>query len=149
MLRIVDAIESLILRFVPFSLAALVARIGLAVPFWKSGLTKWSGFGQLSDSALTLFQEEFKFHVLGRVYDYPFPTLMAYMSGIGEIVLPILLVLGLFTRVAAFGVLVMILVIQLTVPDGWPIHITWAAMALAIIVLGPGKVSADSRLRRG
>jgi putative oxidoreductase len=37
----------------------------------------------------------------------------------------------------------------LTVPDGWPIHITWAAMALAIMAWGPGRVSLDHAIRRG
>ena len=37
----------------------------------------------------------------------------------------------------------MTLVVQLTVPDGWPIHLTWAAMALAIMAWGPGQASLD------
>jgi len=37
----------------------------------------------------------------------------------------------------------------LTVPDGWPIHITWTAMALAIMAWGPGRVSLDHAIRRG
>jgi len=34
----------------------------------------------------------------------------------------------------------------LTVPDGWPIHITWAAMAFAIMAWGPGRLSIDHAL---
>jgi putative oxidoreductase len=59
-----------------------------------------------------------------------------------------LLVLGLFTRFAALGLLIMTAVIQLTIPSGWPVHATWAAMAAAIILLGPGRISADSLWKR-
>ena len=58
---------------------------------------------------------------------------------------PIFLVLGLSTRFAALVLLVMTCVVELTVPDGWPVHITWAAMALGIMVWGPGRLSADHR----
>jgi len=34
------------------------------------------------------------------------------------------------------------------VPDGWPVHITWAAMALAIIAYGPGRLSLDHLISR-
>jgi putative oxidoreductase len=71
------------------------------------------------------------------------------LSGIGEITLPILLVLGLATRFAAFGLLFMTLIIQLTIPDGWAnFHLPWAAMALALVVHGPGKLSLDYLLSR-
>jgi putative oxidoreductase len=72
---------------------------------------------------------------------------MAFLSGCGEIVFPMLLVLGLGTRFAATGLLFMTCIVELTVPDGWPIHITWAAMALGIMAWGPGKLSADKALR--
>lgn len=135
--------ENVIVRLLPSSLASAVLRVALAVPFFRSGLTKWDGFGQISESALYLFSDEFKLHVFGKVIDYPMPALAAYGAGIGEIVLPILLVLGLGTRFAALGLLVMTAVIQITLPDAWPLHLTWAAMAAGIIALGAGKLSID------
>jgi putative oxidoreductase len=60
---------------------------------------------------------------------------------------PVLLVLGFATRFAALGLLFMTLIVELTVPDGWPIHITWAAMALGIMAWGPGRISIDYLLR--
>jgi putative oxidoreductase len=42
----------------------------------------------------------------------------------------------------------MTLVVELTIPDGWPIHITWAAMALGIMAWGPGRLSLDYAVRR-
>ena len=142
-------LELQLTRLVPASLASLVLRFGLAVPFFKSGLTKWDGFLDLSDTPVLLFTEEFKLHLFGATFDYPFPTLMAWGSSVGEIILPILLALGLMTRFSALGILMMTALIQLTIPDGWAnFHLPWAAMALAIIVIGPGKVSLDSIFRR-
>jgi putative oxidoreductase len=135
-------------RIIPTSLVSLAARCALAVPFFKSGLTKWTSFGQLSDTAVLLFTEEFKLHIFGKTLDYPMPTLAAYGAGIGEIILPILLVLGLGTRLAAFGLLIMTAVIQLTVPTGWPLHLTWAALAMAVLALGPGRLAIDGFLGR-
>lgn len=125
------------------SLTQLVLRLGLAVPFWRSGVNKWDGFLQLNDVATLLFSTEFKLHLPGGPYSFPAPELMAFAAGTAEILLPILLVLGLATRLAAFGLLVMTLVVQLTVPDGWPVHVTWAAMAVGIMAWGPGRVSFD------
>ena len=100
------------------------------MPFWRSGILKWDGFLQLNDTAVTLFTDEFKLHLPGGPYPFPAPTAMAFLSGCGEIVFPVLLVLGLGARFAALGLLFMTFIVELTVPDGWPIHITWAAMTL-------------------
>ena len=126
-----------------------VLRIALAVPFFKSGLTKWDGFLSLSPAATFLFEEEFKLHIFGQAYDFPLPTAFAYLDSIAEIVLPVLLVIGLATRFGALGLLVMIGVIQLVVPEGWAnFHLPWAGLALAIIALGPGALSLDRLLER-
>ena len=136
-----------LLAAIPQSLPLLALRIALAVPFFKSGMTKWSGFLQLSDGARYLFSEEFKLHLFGAEVPYPFPIAAATASGIAEIVLPVLLVLGLGTRFAALGILCMTAVIQLTVPDGWAnFHLPWAAMALALVVFGSGKIALDALL---
>src|SRR5271154_2090036 len=130
------------------SLVQLVMRLALAVPFWKSGVLKWNGFLQLSDTAVTLFTDEFMLHLPGGPYHYPVPAVMAFLSGCAEITFPILLVLGFATRFAALGLLFMTCIVELTVPDGWPIHITWAAMALGIMAWGPGRISIDHLLRQ-
>jgi putative oxidoreductase len=125
------------------SLVQLVMRVALAVPFWRSGILKWNGFPKLSDTAVTLFSDEFMLHLPGGPYHYPAPAVMAFLSGCGEIMFPVLLVLGLATRFAALGLLLMTFIVELTVPDGWPVHITWAAMALGIMAWGPGRFSID------
>ena len=147
MMNQIHRVEDLIVKCVPDWLVSLVLRFGIAIPFWKSGLTKWDGFGVLSETPVILFENEFMLHVLGQEYNFPFPTLMAYASSIGEIILPILVVLGLFTRLAAVGLLFMTLIIQLTFPDAWPLHVTWAAMALGVIYLGGNKLSLDRLLK--
>jgi putative oxidoreductase len=123
-------------------------RVALAIPFFRSGLTKWDGLS-LSPSALYLFENEFRLHILGGAYPFPAPHLAALLSATGEIVLPVLLVLGLATRFAALGILAMTAVIQLVVPDGWlTYHLPWAAMALALIAIGPGALSLDRLIGR-
>jgi putative oxidoreductase len=86
-------------------------------------------------------------HLPGGPYHFPPPTVTAFLSGSGEILFPVLLVLGFGTRFAALGLLIMTAIVELTVPDGWPIHITWAAMALGIMAWGPGRASIDHLLR--
>lgn len=136
-------IEAL-LGAIPRWLPLLALRFALAIPFWRSGLTKWDGFLQLSGGAEFLFAQEFRLHILGSQYPYPFPIFAAHAAGIAEIVLPVLLVLGLFTRLSALGLLAMTAVIQLTVPEGWAnFHLPWAAMALALAAFGGGAVSLD------
>ena len=132
---------------VPVSLTMLALRFALAVPFWKSGVTKWDGWFTLSFGAQQLFIDEFKLHWFGAEYPFPYPELMATLSAIGEVALPVLLALGLATRYAALGLLAMTAIIQLTVPDGWAnFHLPWASMALAIMTFGPGKAALDYAL---
>jgi putative oxidoreductase len=135
--------------FLPASLTLLVLRFAAAIPFWRSGVNKWDGFLELSPGTRWLFENQFQLHIFGETYPMPMPVLNAYLAGIGEIVLPILLVLGLGTRFAAFGLLIMTGVIQLTVPDAWPTHhLPWAAMLLALMTWGPGKIAIDHALAR-
>lgn len=133
----------------PISVTQLLLRIAVALPFWRSGQTKWTGWLELSDSAVYLFQEEFRIHLFGRAYAYPMPQVAAFVSGVAEIILPLMLVLGLGTRFAALGIVLMTAMIQLTVPDGWETyHLPWVAMALAIMTYGPGRLALDYLLTR-
>lgn len=132
------------LRSTALLVAPPILRLALAVPFFKSGLTKWDGFLSLSPTAAYLFSDEFKLHVFGAVYGFPAPDVVAYLDGVAEIVLPVLLILGLATRLSALGLLVMTGVIQLVVPDGWAnFHLPWASIAISIIAIGPGRLSVD------
>lgn len=143
---LVDALGSIIrwLAAAAQIIAPPLLRIALAVPFFKSGLTKWDGFLSLSPAAFFLFEDEFKLHIFGRAYDFPIPDTLAFVDSIAEIVLPVLLIVGFATRFSALGLLVMTGVIQVVVPEGWAnFHLPWASLAVAIIALGPGKLSLD------
>lgn len=145
---VLDWINATIARVAHPTLTQLVLRLALAVPFWRSGILKWDGFLQLNQTAILLFSSEFQLHLPGGPYPFPAPAVFAFASGTAEVVLPTLLVLGLGTRIAATGLLLMTCVIQLTQPEGWPVHVTWAAMALALMAYGPGPLSVDGALRR-
>ena len=128
-------ITTLMQRF-PDSLLLLGARLFPAAVFWQSGQTKVDGW-QLNDSALYLFQEEYRLPILD-------PLLAAHLAAISEHLFPLMLVLGLATRLSAFALLGMTLVIQCFVyPDAWPTHGTWAVLLLWLVVRGPGVVSLD------
>ena len=130
-------------------IAPPVARIALALPFFRSGLTRWDGFPKLTDATIYLFEEEFKLHILGGEYSIPMPDIVAFLTAMAEIALPILLVLGFATRLSALGLLAMTGVIQLVVPDGWiNFHLYWAALALSIIAMGPGPLSLDHLIKK-
>ena len=150
-IRLIKRMNSIVRSIAQLSLTQLVLRLGLAVPFWRSGVLKWDGFLQLNDTAILLFSSEFQLHLPGGPYPFPAPAVTAFAAGSAEILLPILLVLGLATRAAALGLLMMTLIVQLTVPDGWPIHITWAAMAFGVMAWGPGRMSLDHliKVRKG
>ncbi|MBA3447884.1 MAG: DoxX family protein [Pseudaminobacter sp.] len=145
---IVERANAIVRAIAQPSLTQLVLRSALAVPFWRSGVNKWDGFLQLNDVAILLFSSEFKLHLPGGPYAFPAPAAMAFAAGSAEILLPVLLVFGLATRFATLGLLAMTLIVQLTVPSGWPLHLTWAAMALGVMAWGPGRISLDYLISR-
>ena len=147
-IKFTDCAINLLANYALF-FAQPVARIALALPFFRSGLTRWNGFPSLTDATLYLFEEEFKLHIFGGEYSIPMPDIVAFLTACAEITLPILLVLGLLTRLSALGLLAMTGVIQLVVPDGWiNFHLYWAALALSIIAMGPGPLSIDHLLSK-
>jgi putative oxidoreductase len=125
---------------VSHGLLALAARVAVGAIFFLSGRTKVDGFLTVSDSAYTLFREEYKVPLLP-------PEFAAHMATYAEHLLPILLVLGLFTRLSALALLGMTAVIQIFVyPDAWPTHLSWAALMLYLVGRGAGPVSLDRAL---
>ena len=131
-----DRIEALI----GHSLLAVAARVGIGAVFLLSGRTKVDGFLTVNESAYTLFREEYKVPLLP-------PEFAAHMAAYAEHLLPLLLVLGLATRLSALGLLGMTAVIQVFVyPDAWPTHLTWAVALLYLAGRGAGPLSLDRAL---
>lgn len=116
---------------------ALVARVGIGAVFFYSGRTKVEGVLSVTDSAVALFADEYKLPVVP-------PELAAHAAAYSEHLFPILLVLGLLTRVSALALLGMTAVIQIFVyPDAWPTHLSWAAILLLLVGRGGGAWSLD------
>ena len=122
-----------LLESVPYSVLAIPLRLAVATVFWNSGTTKLASW----DTTLQLFADEYRLPLLP-------PELAAYMAASIELTTPVLLVLGLLTRPAAFVLLGMTSVIEIFVyPQAWPTHIQWAAMLLILLCRGPGRFSLD------
>ena len=85
--RLADAATAI----TPHSMLALVNRVAIAGIFWMSARTKVEGWFTISDSAYALFRDEYKLPLLT-------PELAAQMATVAEHLFPVLLVLGLFTR---------------------------------------------------
>jgi len=132
-----NRIADLLTNLISHGLLALAARVAVGAIFFLSGRTKVEGLLSVTDSAYTLFREEYKVPLLP-------PEFAAHMAAYAEHLFPILLVLGLFTRLSALALLGMTAVIQIFVyPDAWPTHLSWAALMLYLIGRGAGPVSLD------
>ena len=127
------------LRSVPDGAFVFAARIAMAAFFIRAGQTKLNGF-ELSSSAIYLFKEEYKVPLLS-------PHVAAWAAISAEHLFPILLILGLATRLSAVALLGMAAVIQIFVyPTSWPDHLMWAVMLGFIAARGPGPLSLDRAL---
>jgi putative oxidoreductase len=128
-------------RALPASLLLLGQRLGIAAVFFQSGRTKVEGIFTIPDTTVELFRSEYALPLLP-------PELAAYLAAGAEHLFPVLLVLGLFTRLSAAALLGMTLIIQIFVyPDAWPTHLSWAALMLPLIALGGGNWSLDRLLK--
>jgi putative oxidoreductase len=121
------------LGLLPLSLIQLMARVGLAMIFWRSGQAKIANW----DLTLQLFANEYKVPILP-------PEIAAPMAAAVELSAPILLVLGLFTRLTTLPMIGMTLVIQIFVyPMSWVDHLIWLSLLLLLLSRGPGVFSLD------
>ena len=125
----------------PPSVLLLVQRLGVAAVFFQSGRTKVEGWFTIPETTVELFRSEYALPLLP-------PEVAAHLAAGAEHLFPVLLVLGLFTRLSAAALLGMTLVIQVFVyPDAWPTHLSWAGLMLPLIALGGGNFSLDQLLR--
>ncbi|WNO11513.1 DoxX family protein [Teredinibacter sp. KSP-S5-2] len=122
------------------SLALVYARIHVGWIFLKSGLLKLQSW----ETTLMLFEYE---------YEVPFlsPKTAAILGTGGEIVLPILLIAGLFSRFSAVGLLVVNYVALISLVEISPAaqihHVLWGVLLLAVLIRSAGVISFDHFLR--
>lgn len=116
--------------------AALAARLYVGQVFFLSGLTKLRDW----EITVALFTDEYKVPLLP-------PAMAAFMGTAGELVLPVLLVLGLGGRFAALGLFVVnaVAVIALSeiAPAALQQHILWGALLAGLAIYGPGAWSLE------
>lgn len=143
-------IFSSLCNYVPDELISLLARFSIAAVFWKSGQTKVEGLSidivsgnfalgwpRLSESVIPLFQDEYRLPIIPA-------DLAATTAAWAEHLFPILILIGLATRMSSLALLGMTLVIQIFVyPDAYPTHGVWIVALLFLVGHGPGKFSVD------
>ena len=119
----------------------LAVRIYVARVFWLSGQTKIQSW----ESTLMLFEYEYAVPFL------PF-DIAAYAATGVELVAPVMLVLGLGTRVGALSMFALNYVATISYPDiniaGIKDHMLWGTMLAFSFFHGPGKLSVDHLIRR-
>ena len=122
-------------------LFALAIRLYLFRVFFLSGLTKLRSW----DSTLYLFSNEYHVPVLP-------PAVAAVMGAGGELIFPIMLLLGWQSRFAAAGLFVVNLIAVLSYPGLEPVmikdHVLWATLIAFLFFHGTGRWSLQTVLRR-
>jgi putative oxidoreductase len=132
-----DATRIWLARF-PLSIIQLAGRIGLGATFFKAGLLKYQSW----EFTVKLFQEEYRVPLVD-------PTVAARIAMVQELTIPILLFLGLATRIATLPLLGMIAVIQIFVyPNAYNEHLVWGAILVLLLTRGPGVFSVDHLISR-
>ena len=144
--------------FIPYALVALSLRFVMARVFFLDGQSKVDGIRvpvnvqdfdfsvvlpmQVRPETFTAFLTQYNGVPLS-------PTLAAYLVSYAEFILPIMLLLGLGTRFAAFALLVMTAVIQFYVmPQAlWSVHVYWVSILMVLLSLGAGQISIDHIIR--
>ena len=122
----------------PLSVLQLAMRIGVGAVFFKAGLLKYNS----PEFTVLLFRDEYQVPLLA-------PEVAAQMAMIQELTIPILLFLGLATRLATLPMLGMIAVIQTFVyPEAWTDHFMWGSALVFVLTRGPGVFSLDHVLAR-
>jgi putative oxidoreductase len=125
----------------------LVIRVYVAWQFLKSGWLKIADW----ETTQFLFEEEYKVPLVS-------PMLAAVGGTFGELVFPVLLILGLLTRYAAAGLFVVNIIAVVSyahvlLGEGFEAalgqHYLWGYMLLVVVIFGPGRLSIDAWLKSG
>lgn len=122
----------------------VLARVYMGLIFWRSGVAK---FEDMEGTVENFDPAEDGDFIISFLPDSIPPEIPAYLATAGELVLPILLFIGLFTRLGALGLLIMTVVIQYFVPDFQsPEHYFWMIIFLMLMCQGGSKISLDNWL---
>ena len=131
----------------PFeSLLLLGTRLYVSWQFLKSGWLKATDW----EATRFLFEEEYRTPLLS-------PTIAAVAGTAGELVFPALLIAGLLGRYAAAGLfavnaIAVVSYAHVLLTEGFEAalgqHYLWGFMLLVLVVMGPGRWSADALLDR-
>jgi putative oxidoreductase len=117
----------------PLSFVLLAGRIGVGATFFKAGLLKYHSW----EFTVQLFRDEYRVPLLD-------PDVAARIAVAQELTIPVLLFLGLGTRLAALPLLGMIAVIQFFVyPNAYNDHLAWGSILVLLLTRGPGVFSLD------
>lgn len=139
--RSFTALATLLERGIPAAVLPLTARLGIASIFFQSGRTKVDGVLHITPGTYSLFDTEYALPLVP-------PVAAAHLAAYAEHLFPILLVLGLATRLSALALLGMTMMIEMFVyPDAWPTHLGWAGLLLPLAARGGGAWSLDRLLR--
>jgi len=119
----------------------LVIRVFVASVFFKAGLTKIVSW----DTTLALFENEYMVPLLP-------PAVAALLGTCVELGAPVLLVLGLGTRLSALVLFVFNIVAVISYPEigevGLKDHQMWGLLLLVTLLHGPGTLSIDHLVSR-
>lgn len=147
----VDRFAKKVADIIPVWATHLTIRAGIFFVFWNSVQTKLGGgtylgqkleFWRVTASTKMLFEYEYALPLISA-------ELAAYMATIGEFFLSLGILFGFFTRLSAFGLLIMTLVIQVFVyPGSWSVHLLWAGVLIYLLKEGGGPASVDRLLHR-
>lgn len=123
----------------PLSVIQLAMRVGVGAIFFNAGLLKYRSW----EFTVQLFRDEYRVPLLS-------PEAAARVAMLQELTIPVLLFLGLATRLATLPFLGMLAVIQTFVyPNAWAEHLVWGSILLFLLTRGPGVFSVDHLLHRG
>jgi putative oxidoreductase len=140
------ALVALLLRFVMarvFFLSGQAKAVGPSVPFSLQGLDYTVILpAHVRDEVVSAFAAQFA------AAPVP-PEAIVYGVAYAEFVLPICLVIGFGTRIAALLLLIMTLVLQTSVNPGalWVTTIYWISILLVLMTCGAGAISLDRLIR--
>lgn len=124
----------------------LVIRLWVAKVFFASGLTKIQSWS----STLALFEYEYEVPLLP-------PSVAAVFGTAAELVLPVLIAVGLATRLSSLALFLFNVVAVYAYGSylfsgegavGLQQHILWGVMIAMILFHGPGKLSLDRLIAR-